>query len=123
MIDDLVQAGYSPALIQEVENLSEYDLYDVLIAIAYGEKARKRQDRVFDFRAKEHTWLSGLPAETKDVILAIVQQFSTDGTEVFDQKELFSVYDVIQAGGIEALKKGGDAAALLRKAKERMFAA
>jgi type I restriction enzyme R subunit len=123
MIDDLVQAGYSPALIQEVENLTEYDLYDVLISIAYGEKARKRQDRVFNFRTKEQSWLSGLPAETKDVILAIIQQFSTDGTEVFDQKELFSVYDVMLAGGIEALRKGGDAASLLRQAKERMFAA
>jgi hypothetical protein len=63
-----------------------------------------------------------LPAETKDVILAIVQQFSTGGTDVFDRNELFGVYDVAQAGGIEALKKGGDAAALLRQAKERMFA-
>jgi type I restriction enzyme R subunit len=123
IIDDLVQAGYSPALIQEVENLTEYDLYDVLIAIAYGEAARKRQDRVFNFRTKERLWLSRLPAETRNVILAIIQQFSTDGTEVFDRKELFSVYDVMAAGGIDALKKGGDAAALLRQAKERMFAA
>jgi DNA replication protein DnaC len=48
---------------------------------------------------------------------------STDGTEVFDRKELFSVYDVMLSEGIDALKKGGDAAALLRQAKERMFAA
>jgi type I restriction enzyme R subunit len=123
MIDDLVQSGYSPALIQEVENLTEYDLYDVLIAIAYGQKARKRDDRVFNFRTKEQSWLESLPVETKDVLLAIVQQFSTDGTEVFDRKELFSVYDVMLAGGIDALKKGGDAASLLRQAKERMFAA
>jgi type I restriction enzyme R subunit len=123
MIDDLVQSGYSPALIQEVENLTEYDLYDVLISLAYGEKARKRDDRVFNFRTKEQSWLASLPAETKDVILAIIQQFSTDGTEAFDQKELFSVYDVMLAGGIDALKKGGDAASLLRQAKERMFAA
>jgi type I restriction enzyme R subunit len=123
MIDDLVQAGYSPTLIQEVEDLTEYDLYDVLIEIAYGEKARKRWDRVFNFRIREQSWLSSLPAETKDVILAIIQQFSTDGTDVFDQKELFSVYDVMLAGGMEALKKGGNAASLLRQAKERMFAA
>jgi type I site-specific restriction endonuclease len=123
IIDDLVQSGYSPALIQKVENLTEYDLYDVLIAIAYGEKVRKRYDRVFNFRTKEQSWLASLPAETKDVILAIIHQFSTDGTEVFYRKELFCVYDVILAGGMDVLKKGGDVAALLRQAKERMFAA
>jgi type I restriction enzyme R subunit len=57
------------------------------------------------------------------VILAIASQFIDGGTEAFESNEIFNVQAVKQAGGISALKKGGNAAELVQQTKLRMFAA
>jgi hypothetical protein len=83
----------------------------------------KRTDRIFNFQHKQRNWLSALPLETKDVIIAIVDQFAFQGTDSIENKEIFNVYDVVKAGGVKALNKGGDAAKLLQETKMRLFAA
>ena len=123
MLVDLVMGGYSVETIRQVEYLNDYDLYDILINIAYDKSPMKRNDRVFDFQHKQRNWLDKLPQETKDVIITIIDQFAFQGTDSIENDQLFKVHDVVRAGGIKALSKGGDAVKLLREVKLRLFAA
>jgi len=123
MLDDLIRGGYSAETIRRVDGLSDYDLYDILISVAYGKKPLKRNERVFDFRTNQRKWLDTLPQEAKDVILAIVDQFAFQGTDSIESEQLFKIHDVVKAGGIASLNKGGDAKKLLDEAKMRLFAA
>ncbi|GHU22840.1 hypothetical protein FACS1894172_07910 [Spirochaetia bacterium] len=79
--------------------------------------------RVLDFQSKERKWLASLHQETKDVIIAIVDQFAICGTDCIENSELFKVFDVMKAGGMKALNMDGNAKALLTEAKLRLFAA
>ena len=94
-----------------------------MINVAYGKKPLKRNERIFDFQYKQRNWLDTLPQETKDVILAIVNQFAFQGTDSIESDQLFKVHDVVKAGGLSSLNKGGDAKKLLNEAKMRLFAA
>jgi type I restriction enzyme R subunit len=123
MLDDLIRGGYSAETIRQVDELTDYDLYDILINIAYGKKSLKRNERIFNFQYNQRNWLDTLPQETKDVILAIVNQFAFQGTDSIESDQLFRVHDVIKAGGISSLSKGGDAKQLLEETKLRLFAA
>jgi type I restriction enzyme R subunit len=123
MLDELIRGGYSGETIRQVDELSDYDLYDVLISLAYGKKPLKKNERVFDFQYKQRDWLETLPQETKDVIIAIINQFAICGTDCIESEQLFKVHDVVKAGGIFSLNKGGDAKQLLEEAKMRLFAA
>jgi type I restriction enzyme R subunit len=106
-----------------VEQLTDYDIFDVLIDIAYNKKPLKRNERVFNFQTQYRSWLSSLPNETKDVIIAIVNQFVEQGTDSIESDQLFNVYDVIKAGGFNALQKGGNPKELIHETKLRLFVA
>lgn len=123
MLQDLVYSGYSPEIVRQVEDMTDYDMYDVLADLAYGAAPQKREARAFSFAYKQRTWLDSLPTETKAVILAISAQFAREGTEVFESQQLFNVAAVKKAGGIAALKYGGDPMKLIYETKARMFAA
>jgi type I restriction enzyme R subunit len=123
MLDNLLQSGYSAEILRQVKDMSDYDLFDVLIEIAFGNTAKNKMQRVLDFQAKERNWLSSLHQETREVIIAIVNQFAVCGTDCIENSELFKVYDVMKAGGMKALNKNGNAKVLLLEAKLRLFAA
>jgi type I restriction enzyme R subunit len=123
MLDELIRGGYSAETIRQVDELNDYDLYDVLISIAYGKKPLRKTERIFDFQYKQRDWLETLSQETKDVVIAIVNQFAICGTDCIESDQLFKVYDVVKAGGLKALNKDDDAAKLLQEVKLRLFAA
>gem|GEM_PF-5424874 len=64
-----------------------------------------------------------MPEQTKAVILAIVTQFGREGTEAFENPQLFNVSAVRTAGGFDALKLNGDPVELIAETKRRLFAA
>jgi type I restriction enzyme R subunit len=103
--------------------MADFDLYDVLADLGFHIKPRTRQDRVQAFIFKHEDWLDGLPPQTAAAIRAIVGQFENDGTAGLESKRMFETPAFKAAGGIGALAAGGDPAALVKEAKERMFAA
>jgi len=119
----LVTSGYSPEVVRQVESLREYDMYDVLVNIAYGAEPQMRRTRAFSFSYKQRPWLDTLPEETKTVIIAIANQFAGGGTEAVESRFIFNAEPVSRAGGIAALRKGGDPKALMQETKVRIFAA
>jgi len=123
MLQDLVTSGYSPEIVRQVEDMTEYDLYDVLADLAYGVAPHKRVDRAFSFHYKHRSWLDGLPEQTKAVVLAIAAQFGREGTEALENPQLFNIKSILTAGGRNALKLGGDPAELIAETKMRLLAA
>jgi hypothetical protein len=103
--------------------MTDFDLYDVLVDIAYGVAPQKREIRAFSFSYKQRIWLDTLPEQTKAVVLAIAAQFGREGTEVFESPQLFSVKSVVTAGGLSALKLAGEPYAVIYETKLRLFAA
>jgi type I restriction enzyme R subunit len=103
--------------------MGEFDMYDILINICYGAEPQKRQVRAFSFSYKQRPWLDALPDETRAVILAIANQFVDGGTDAFENQYIFDAQAVRKAGGIPALKKGGNPKELMLETKRRIFAA
>lgn len=123
LINNLLYSGYSPEIIRQVECMTDFDLYDVLVDIAYGVEPKTREERAFSFSYKQKNWLSNFPAQTQTVIIAIANQFAKEGTEAFENNFIFDTKEVKLAGGIKALKQGGNAAELIKETKIRLFAA
>ena len=115
--------GNAPIVVQRLEEMKDYDLYDLLAELGYGLAARSRAERADAFTYKHAEWLKHLPAETANTLQAIAVQFSRAGTEGLESPEIFQTPDVAHAGGLKALKAIGSAADVLHEAKERIFAA
>ena len=123
LLGRMPDAGRSVLLVQELEDMKEYDLYDVLAELGYGLSPRTRVNRAEAFNYKNDSWLSGLPATMAATLKALAGQFARVGTDGLENPNVFKVPEVVKAGGLAALKALGKPAQILRETKERMFAA
>lgn len=123
IITAIVNAGFSPSVLRLLEDMNDYDLYDVLADLAFGLLPRTREERALAFRYKHAAWLGGLPAPAKATIEAIADQFAVGGTEGLENPHIWQTPEVIAAGGLSALKLAGEPRVLLVETKQRMFAA
>jgi type I restriction enzyme R subunit len=123
IIEMIVTAGYSPSVLRMVEDMNDYDLYDVLADLAYGLSPRTRENRTLAFRYKQSSWLATMPTPAGEAIKAIADQFSIAGTEGLENPHIWQVPEVVAAGGLRALAAAGEPRTILRETKERMFAA
>lgn len=119
----LPDAGRSALLVRALENMADYDLYDVLAELGYGLAPRTRSERAGAFAYKHAGWLAGLPPGAAATLRALAGQFERAGTDGLEKPEVFQVPDVRRAGGLEALKALGRPADVLAETKRRMFAA
>jgi len=123
LISHLPDGGRSAAMIRSLERMLDYDLYDVLAELGYGMAPKTRGERADAFAYKQEGWLKKMPAETGAVILALAGQFARAGTEGLENPAVFQTPEVVNAGGLAALKALGHPAEILLETKERMFAA
>jgi type I restriction enzyme R subunit len=123
MIAVIVGAGYSPSVLRMVEQMNDYDLYDVLADLAYGLAPRTRESRTLAFRYKHASWLAGMPPPATRAIEAIADQFAIGGTEGLENPLIWQTPEVVAAGGLRALASAGEPKTILKETKERMFAA
>ncbi|MEO0080738.1 MAG: type I restriction-modification enzyme R subunit C-terminal domain-containing protein [candidate division WOR-3 bacterium] len=123
LIDALVSAGYSPSLVQRVEEMDDYDLYDVLAELGYGLAPRTRAERAEAFSYKHAEWLASLPENAAATLKALAAQFALAGTEGLENPEVFQTPKVKRAGGVKALAELGKPAKILKETKVRLFAA
>ncbi|MBV5335481.1 restriction endonuclease subunit R, partial [bacterium] len=70
LIDKLVRGGHPPATLRAVEQMADYDLYDVLGDLGFHIRPRTRQNRVQAFLIKNEDWLDGLPPQTAAAVRA-----------------------------------------------------
>ena len=123
MLGRLPEAGRSALLVRALEEMIDFDLYDVLAELGYGLAPKRRIERAEAFTYKHAAWLSGLPVPTSATLRALAGQFAHAGTDGLENPQVFQTPDVVQAGGLQALKALGKPADILRKTKERLFAA
>jgi type I restriction enzyme, R subunit len=123
MIDDLVYRGLSPNVIQYLEDMRDFDLYDVLADLTYGMNPLTRDTRAHLFDYKHTDWLEEMPRPARLTVKALVKQFARVGTEGLERREIFDMPEVVRAGGIDALKKIGKPFSVLLETKERVFTA
>lgn len=110
-------------LLREVTGQADCDLYDVLADIAYGMAPLTKSARAAAFSHKNKRWLTTLPEAAAETLAALAGQFALDGTEALENAHVFETRTVRKAGGLAALKALGEPETVLRKTKERLFAA
>jgi type I restriction enzyme, R subunit len=123
MLNRLPDGGRSAYLVQNLEEMTDYDLYDVLGELGYGLNPQTCAERAAAFTYKHADWLAALPQPTTATIKALASQFAKGGTEGLENPHIFEMSEVKAAGGLPALKAVGDAGKVFRDTKERMFAA
>ena len=123
MLGKLPDAGRSPLVVRILSDMNEYDLFDVLAELGYGQAARTREHRAEAFIYKNQEWLESIPQQTSDVIKAIASQFTRAGTDTLENSQIFQTPEVSNAGGIAALQAYGNPAEALSQTKIRMFTA
>ena len=123
IITAIVNAGYSPSVLRLLEDMNDYDLYDVLADLGYGLSPRTREQRALAFRYKHATWLATLPLAARATIEALADQFAVGGTEGLENPHIWQTPEVAAAGGLKALATAGEPKTLLLETKTRMFAA
>ena len=74
------------------------------------------------FTYKHTGWLADLPAPTSRTLKALTGQFPLAGTDALENPQVFRTPEVVQAGGLEALRALGQPADILRETKESLFA-
>jgi type I restriction enzyme R subunit len=123
LLAHLPDAGRSAALVRDLEEMRDFDLYDVLAELGYGLAPKTRTERADAFAYKHDAWLRGMPARTAGTIRAIAGQFARAGTEGLENPAVFQTPEVVDAGGLAALKSLGKPVDVLMETKTRMFAA
>lgn len=115
---------YSPKALRAVEEMGDYDLYDVLADVGYGMSPHTRLERAEAFGYKHADWLGQMPPATAETVQAIAAQFARGGTEQLENDQLLQSPEVRNAGGLNALKAlERPAREVLNETKERIFAA
>jgi type I restriction enzyme R subunit len=115
---------YSPKALRAVEEMGEYDLYDVLADVGYGMSPHTRVERAESFSYKQAEWLARMPLATAKTVQAIAAQFARGGTEGLESNQLLQTPEVKRAGGLNALKAlERPAREVLNETKERIFSA
>jgi len=123
LLETLRALGCSAAVVQLLRQMADYDLYDILADLGFGLSPRTRRERADAFADKNRPWLDGLPPQTAAAVRAIVSQFEKGGTDELENQRIFQTPAVAAAGGITALRAGGEPGQLLAEAKRRVFAA
>ncbi len=123
LMRQLPDRGRSPFIIRELAYSGDYDIYDVLADIGYGQTPRTRADRVGAFERRNRRWLSDMPDDTAATVRAIASQFARGGTETLENPQIFNTPEVAAAGGLRALQKRALPARMIAETKLRMFAA
>jgi type I restriction enzyme R subunit len=123
MLEHLPDAGRSAALIRDLEEMRDYDLFDVLADLGYGMAPKTRSERAAAFEYKHADWLRAMPSPTAGVLRALMGQFAKAGTDGLENPAVFQTDEVSNAGGLAALANLGRPADVLMQTKVRMFAA
>ena len=123
MLGQLPDGGRSAFLVRALEDMTDYDLYDVLGELGYGLNPRTCPERAEAFGYKHGDWLKSLPPAAAETLLRLAAQFGHGGTDALENPHVFEMSDVRAAGGLSALRVIGNPADILRQTKERLFAA
>jgi type I restriction enzyme R subunit len=121
LIDHLLGDNYSPELLRELEDMQDFDYYDIFAHHGYRAQALKRRQRGETYVQSHQDWFNAMPSDSAMVLKGFGQQFGLGGTEALETDALWDVPEIQQAGGLNALKKLGKPSEVILQAKGRLF--
>lgn len=89
LIEGLPDAGRSAQLVRTIDDMADFDLYDVLAELGYGLDPKTRIERADAFSYKNGSWLDGLPKRTSNTVLALAHQFARAGTDELENQACY----------------------------------
>ncbi len=123
LIKHLLDANFSPAVIQEMDKMTDYDLFDFFGHYGYKTQALKRIERGNNYISNNANWFDQMDKKPAIVLKGLGHQFALGGTDALETPALWEVPEIKIAGGLDALKLLGSPGKIIRNAKERLFAA
>jgi type I restriction enzyme R subunit len=123
LINHLLGDNLSPELIREIDNMTDYDTYDLFAHHGYHARALKRPDRNIIYLTDNEEWFSSLDPHAATVLKGLGYQFEVGGTEALETPALWEVPEIKAAGGFDALRNIGAPVVVMKDAKTRLFAA
>ena len=123
LIDHLLGDNFSPEVMREIDQMSDFDLYDFFGHHGYKARALKRPQRGAHYVAGNQNWFDGMDANAAIVLKGLGTQFAQGGTEALETLALWEVPEISNAGGLDALRVLGKPVQVMHEAKERLFGA
>jgi len=121
-IEHLLGDNFSPELILEIDQMTDYDTYDLFAHHGYHARALKRPDRNAAYLRNNQQWFEGVDVKAATVLKSLGHQFELGGTEALETTALWEVPEIKVVGGLDALRTIGQPTAVMRDAKQRLFA-
>jgi len=122
LINHLLQDNYSPERLRDLENMTDFDIYDLFAHHGYKARALKRPERNRVYVTANQGWFDVVDPKAAIVLKGIGHQFEVGGTEALETPTLWEVPEIRMAGGWAALSRIGDPASVMHDAKGRLFA-
>lgn len=123
LIDHLLGDNFSPELIREIDRMTAYDIYDLFAHHGYHARALKRPERKIVYLEDNQAWFGSIEPKAAIVLKGLGHQFEIGGTEALETPAVWEVPNIKDAGGLDALRKLGAPAVVIKDAKARLFAA
>ncbi len=121
LIDHLLGDNFSPEVIREIDQMSDFDLYDFFGHHGYKARALKRPERGDHYITGNQTWFDGMDGKAAIVLKGLGHQFALGGTEALETQSLWDVPEISNVGGLDALRVLGKPVQVMHEAKERLF--
>lgn len=122
LINYLLQDNFSPERLRDIENMNEFDIYDIFAHHGYHAQALKRPERNLIYVTANESWFAAVDQNAAVVLKGIGHQFELGGTEALETPTLWEVPEIRMAGGLTALARIGSPAHVMQEAKGRLFA-
>jgi type I restriction enzyme R subunit len=121
LIDHLLGDNFSPDVIREIDQMTDFDLYDFFGHHGYHARALKRPERGDLYISGNQPWFSDMDAKAAIVLKGLGHQFAAGGTDALETPALWEVPEIRLAGGLDALRPLGRPTDVMREAKGRLF--
>ena len=122
-IDHLLGESFSPEAIREIDQMTDFDLYDFFGHHGYRARALRRSERSGLYVSANQNWFSTMDDKAAIVLKGLGQQFSQGGTDALETPALWEVPEIKRAGGLGALRSLGVPVQVMHDAKARLFGA
>jgi len=121
LIKHLLADNFSPEAIREIDQMTDFDLYDFFGHHGYHARALKRPERGALFISGNQPWFNGMGAKAAIVLKGFGTQFAQGGTDALETPALWEVPEIKLAGGLDALRVIGNPTQVMHEAKGRLF--
>ncbi len=121
LIDHLLGDNFSPDVIREIDQMTDFDLYDFFGHHGYHARALRRPERCDLFISSHRPWFDGMDHKAAIVLKGLGHQFAAGGTDALETPALWEVPEIKLAGGLDALRVLGKPTDVMRDAKGRLF--